>query len=110
MLSVLSFYATFRHPILEASALTADMCKYNICFSNLLAYFKFVRKYPCRATGYANGYDFCANTLAYAIAKSGKGFVQHAYFLTNPNMLMNGQSICPVVIFTHVCHVSYILK
>ena len=82
MLSVLSFYATFRHPILEASALTADMCKYNICFSNLLAYFKFVRKYPCCATGYANGYDFCANTLAYAIAKSGNGFVQHAYFLT----------------------------
>ena len=30
---------------------------------------------------YANGCNFCANTLAYA--KFGNGFVQHAYFLTN---------------------------
>ena len=68
----------------------ADMCEYNhICFSNLLAYFKFA-KYTCCANllthpkyviKYANGCGFCANTLANA--KSGNGFVQHTYFLTN---------------------------
>ena len=30
---------------------------------------------------YANGCNFCANTIVYA--KFGNGFVQHAYFLSN---------------------------
>ena len=37
-------------------------------------------KRPGTYPEYANGCDFCANTLAYA--KSGNGFVQHAYLLT----------------------------
>ena len=69
----------------------------DICFSNSLAYFKFARRYTCCANlltypslvgkrpgtypEYANGCNFCTNTLAYA--KFGNGFVQHAYFLTN---------------------------
>ena len=38
-------------------------------------------KRPGTYPEYANGCNFCANTLAYA--KFGNGFVRHAYFLTN---------------------------
>ena len=38
-------------------------------------------KHPGIYPEYANGCDFCTNTLAYA--KSDHGFVQHAYFFTN---------------------------
>ena len=38
-------------------------------------------KRPGTYPEYANGCNFCTNTLAYA--KFGNGFVQHVYFLTN---------------------------
>ena len=40
-----------------------------------------VGKCPGTYPAYANGCNFCANTLTYT--KSGNGFVQLAYFLTN---------------------------